>query len=326
MIRPAKSLLSLIPLRLAAATVFGISCSPTSGAPEGGTGGTGSTTGGFTGNTGGFSNTTGGFSNTTGGFSNTTGGFSNTTGGTTTTTGGTTTTTTGGTTTTTTGGTVTATGGTTTSTGGTVTATGGTATATGGSGGGSTCAGYDGTVSTSSKIFMNGFGKSTTGSWQGYAYTYTYGTGAVIKPGSSTTMSCFNGDKLCANGSVPADDGAGVGVGWNIVQMSGTSTTGAMALTGSVKITIAGAKEKMRVSLGPATGDEYCYTLTAADATMAATGLTIPVANFKQYCYDSAKAVAYSTGMIKAIQVAVPGGKADGAKTFDFCVVDVEPG
>ncbi len=30
--------------------------------------------------------------------------------------------------------------------------------------------------------------------------------------------------------------------------------------------------------------------------------------------------------MIKSIQVAVPGSMTGGAKTFDFCIVDIEPG
>ena len=326
MIRPDTSLLSLIPLRLAAATLFGVACSPASEAPTySGTGGSGSTTGGSTSTTGGFSSTTGGFSSFTGGFSSTTGGTTTHTGGTTSTTGGTVGTT-GGTTTTTGGIVGTPTGGTTTTTGGTATTTGGTATATGGSGGGSSCAGYDGTVGTMSKIFASGFGKATTGTWQGYAYTYTYGTGAVIKPGTSTTMSCFNAAQMCANGSVPGDDGAGVGIGWNISQPMGGTAAG-VAITTPVKVTIAGAKANMRVSLGAATGtDEFCYTLTAADATTAASGLSIALTDFKQYCYDTAKATSYAGTMIKSIQVAVPGSKSEGAKTFDFCVVDVEPG
>lgn len=323
MIRPDTSLLSLIPLRLAAATLFGVACSPASEAPTySGTGGTGSTTGGTGSTTGGFSSTTGGFSTVTGGVSNVTGGVTST-GGTATHTGGTTSTTGG--TSATTGGTAVATGGTAT-TGGTTATTGGTATATGGSGGGSTCAGYDGTVATMSKIFTSGYGKATTGTWQGYAYTYTYGTGAVIKPGTSTTMSCFTAAQMCANGTVPGDDGAGVGIGWNISQPMGGTAAGA-AITTPVKVTIAGAKANMRVSLGAATGtDEFCYTLTAADATTAATGLSIALTDFKQYCYDTAKATSYAGSMIKSIQVAVPGSKTDGMKTFDFCVVDVEPG
>jgi hypothetical protein len=320
-----------MPLRLAAGALFSVACAPASEAPEHGTGGSFSNTGGAVSHTGGISGTTtggtfstGGTTGFTGGTSTGTTGGSNAVGGTTTTsTGGTTTTATGGTTTTATGGT------TTTATGGTTTTATGGSTTTGTGGATSGCATYDGALATSgaSKIFKAGFGTATTPPWKGYAYTYTYGTGAVIKPGSSTAMSCFSGAVLCANGTVPALDSAGAGVGWNLAQTEGTSTTATVSVTGNVKVVLAGAKAGMRVGLGPPTGDEFCYELKDADATAAnsATGLTLKAGDFKTLCYGTT-GKAYAGEMVKSIQVAVPGHTTGAVQTFDFCLVDIEPG
>jgi hypothetical protein len=56
------------------------------------------------------------------------------------------------------------------------------------------------------------------------------------------------------------------------------------------------------------------------------TGLTLALTKFTKDCY-AAGGTAYPGTAIKAIQVAVPGSKADAAaKTFDFCLIDIEPG
>jgi hypothetical protein len=206
------------------------------------------------------------------------------------------------------------------STGGTpATGTAGTP-ATGGTTAG-TCPPYTGTLAKDSTIFTAGFGKSTTGMWSGYGYTYKYGT-ATITPGMGN--SCFAGAKFCANGSVPADDKSGAGLGWNISQMMGASTTTKAAVTTPVKLTVAGMTAGMRVQLSASATVSYCYTITAAEAT--AGTVTIPVASFKTDCWGS-EGIAYDGVVaIEAIQIAVPGSTAGAAKPFDFCVVDVEPG
>jgi hypothetical protein len=212
--------------------------------------------------------------------------------------------------------------------GGTTSAAGGAATTggkTGTGGAGGACSSYSGTVSKDSTIFKDGFGTSTLGKWTGYLFSYSYGS-AVISPDSRSGSNCFKSAKVCVAGAVPADYSAGAALGWYIGQPSGASTNTAVALTGSVKLTVAGAVAGLRVSLmpGDSTAENYCYTLTAADATAIASGLTIPVSSFKQQCYDSANVVAYSNAPIGAIVVELPGDKA-GARSFDFCIIDVEP-
>jgi hypothetical protein len=107
--------------------------------------------------------------------------------------------------------------------------------------------------------------------------------------------------------------------------MSGSTSNNAVASTGPIKVTVAGATAGMRVSLKPSSGQSFCYTLTAADVTAIASGASLPLKNFSQYCYDTTKAVAYAGEAISSIQIEVPGDMA-AAKTFDFCLVDVEPG
>jgi hypothetical protein len=216
----------------------------------------------------------------------------------------------------------TGTGGMTPTTGGTVgtagtVGTGGTATGT--------CPPYAGTLGTTaaadSAIFMAGFGKSTVGMWGGYAYTYKYGTMATVTPGMGT--SCFAGKKMCASGTVPMLDTDGAGLGWNIAQMMGSTTMTTAPITTPVVLKFVGVTAGMRVQLSAPAMVSYCYTLTAAEAT--AGTATIAPASFKKACWDATTAVAYAGEPIEAIQVAVPGGAA-AAPTFDFCLLDIEPG
>ncbi|HYP88463.1 MAG TPA: hypothetical protein VEQ59_09920 [Polyangiaceae bacterium] len=204
-----------------------------------------------------------------------------------------------------------------TGTAGTGISTAGTATTTGGTSA-TTCPPYTGTVAADSTTFKSGFGTSTTGTWSGYGFTYTYGTGAKIAPGMGDT--CFSGAKFCANGTVPAADTAGAGLGWNIGQKMNSSTNTAVAVTTPVKVTLAGAVAGMRVQLSVSSAVSYCYTLTTTDVPTA----TVKLASFNTKCWDNS-GTAYDGSPIQAIQVVVPGA-ATAAKTFDFCVLDIEPG
>jgi hypothetical protein len=213
----------------------------------------------------------------------------------------------------------TAAGGTPPATGGTATGGGGTAPATGGTSSG-TCPPYAGALGTDSTIFSGGFGQSTTGMWSGYGFTFIYGT-ATVTPGKGT--SCFAGKKFCASGSIPAADTAGAGLGWNIAQMQGSSTASKVAITTPVKVTFSGVKEGMRVQLSASPTVSYCYTLTATEA--AAGSATIAYASFKTECWGTAGMAYDGTVAIESIQVVIPGAAA-AMKTFDICVLDIEPG
>jgi len=200
---------------------------------------------------------------------------------------------------------------------------GGTPATTGGTASTSTCPQYTGTVAKDSLTFVAGFGTSTaaTPKWSGYGYTYKYGT-AIIAPG--TGNGCFAAAKFCANGSVPAADDSGAGLGWNIVQMLNSMTMSAVAITTAVKISFAGVTAGMRAQLSESPTVSYCYPITAAEAT--AGSATIPAASFKTECWDTMKAKAYAGTPIQAIQVVVPGSAAAAVPSFDFCITDIEPG
>lgn len=185
----------------------------------------------------------------------------------------------------------------------------------------SSCPPYTGTLAKDSTIFMGGFGKSTTGTWSGYAYTYKYGT-ATVSPGMGT--SCFAAAKLCANGSVPADDKSGAGLGWNIGQAMGASTTSKVAITKPVVLKFAGVTAGMRAQLSASATVSYCYTF--ADADITAGSATIALASFKTECWGTTGTAYDGVVPIEAIQIAVPGSTAGAAKTFDLCLLDVEPG
>lgn len=202
-----------------------------------------------------------------------------------------------------------------------VPATGGTSTTPGGTGTTSGCPPYTGTLAKDSLTFMAGFGQASTGMWSGYGYTYKYGT-ATVTPGMGN--SCFAAAKFCANGSVPADDKSGAGLGWNIGQAIGATTTTKVPITTPVKLSFAGASVGMRVQLSASATVSYCYALTAAEV-MAGTA-TIPLASFKTECWGSAGTAYDGVTPIEAIQIAVPGSAAGAAKTFDLCVLDIEPG
>jgi hypothetical protein len=330
MIRRNPSLPDPVAVRFGVATLFLLACAPVSEPAPAGDGGSPSNNGGSIGNSGGGGSTStpqggnvsasggyiamGGYAMTGGastvGGSTAKGGASATGGVSTTPTGGTATTTTGGVSTTPTGGTAT-------------TATGGVAT---GSGGATTSGcGYTGTP-TDSLIFKSGQGTSTKGGtapWKGYAYTYIYGT-ATITPATSSATNCFTGASVCANGTVPAADTAGAGLGWNIAQSG--STVGSTTITGSVTFNLKGAAAGMRVALGPATGDDWCYQLKAADATAAnsAAGLTLKASEFTTACYGT-EGKAYAGGDVASVKITIPGSTAGAAQTFNVCLIDIEP-
>ncbi|HET9932737.1 MAG TPA: hypothetical protein VFQ35_18665 [Polyangiaceae bacterium] len=149
----------------------------------------------------------------------------------------------------------------------------------------------------------------------------SFGVGTQISP---PPPGCFKGTFLCAKGSIPASDTAGAGIGWNLAQPRASLSANVLALTGAIKITFVGAKTGTRVALGPSSGDDYCYYLTAAEVSAGAA--TIPVSSFKSACWDPVNARPYAgEATIRSIQLMVVGSTSGGPATFDFCITDVEP-
>jgi hypothetical protein len=219
-------------------------------------------------------------------------------------------------------------GGTTTGAGGT-TGYGGTTTGAGGSTGtgGSTSAACT-PGSDASTLVANGtkpgYGKSTDATWKGYAFTFVFAAGGAVTPsGDAAFEKAGQTASLCLCGSIPAADAAGAGFGWTIGQdLATTSTPPAIVpapITKPVHVTLNGGwAAGMRVQLTPPTGDAYCADLPAADHTF-------QTSDFKTQCWTGGTSVPYAGAAIQSIQVTVP-GSASGAKTFNFCVKDIEPG
>jgi hypothetical protein len=137
-------------------------------------------------------------------------------------------------------------------------------------------------------------------------------------------MSCFTGKVVCTNGTIPASDDAGGGLGWSIAEPKG-GTGGTVALSGSIKFQLKGAVLGMRVGIAP--GD-YCYTLTDADVTAAnGAGLTLKATAFKTECWGATGKAFADGSMAKGLQVALPGSASwTAAKAFDYCIVAIGPG
>jgi hypothetical protein len=165
-----------------------------------------------------------------------------------------------------------------------------------------------------------GYGKSTTGSWGGYVFTYKYGT-ASISPFAATGAFDAQATSVCACGSVPADDKSGAGVGYTLSQPKATGSTSPtitpVAVTTPVHVKISGYQTGMRVNLTVSDTVQYCANLTSGDQTFA-------LSDFKTECWGTT-GTAYAGAAIQSIQIAVPGGAA-AAKTFSICVLDIEPG
>ena len=78
------------------------------------------------------------------------------------------------------------------------------------------------------------------------------------------------------------------------------------------------APPAVRIQIQAAGGMFWCAKTTGASGT-------IPWGDFKTECWGTLGMAYDGVVPIEAIQVAVPGAVA-GAQTFDFCVLDIEPG
>ena len=134
---------------------------------------------------------------------------------------------------------------------------------------------------------------------------------------------CFVGKKFCANGSVPADDKSGAGLGWNIGQVLGATATTKVAITTPVKFSFSGATAGMRVQLSASATVSYCYPLTAADANRGT--VTIPLASFMTTAGRGRHGLRRHDTH-RGNSARRPRLMAGAAQTFDMCVLDVEPG
>jgi len=237
----------------------------------------------------------------------------------------------------------TATGGTGAGTGGT--ATGGTGTggtATGGTGTGGTATGGTGTGGTTGAAAGMGgaaamagsatggtagvpsddiTGYFTGGTWKGFAWTATFGTGNTVMPANFEGVANW---PVCASGTVAgvADGSNGAMVGWNLNQEKvtdaplGTVTPSKLGV--AVSIT-ANVSAQLRLQIQAADGETNADHRWCAEIGTGGADIFVPYDTFNTECWPGGAGVAYDgTTPLSQVIVQVPSATAD--VPFDFCI------
>lgn len=197
----------------------------------------------------------------------------------------------------------------------------GTAGSSAGGTGGAATGGASGAAGTGGAGPDNGY--ETNGTWKGYAFTATSGTGTTITPADFSKVK--SNAPVCASGSVAASTSAVAIVGINLNQPMGKNppaSTVTPTMDGIVvSVTNTGGSPLRMQIQGPngATDatDRWC-------APVPGTGGFIPWTAFNTACWDNT-GTYYKNQPITSALVMVP-GVATGTTAFDFCVVSVGEG
>ena len=208
-----------------------------------------------------------------------------------------------------------------TGTGGTGnTGTGGTAALAGMGGTGAVAgSGMGGSAGTGSGDDITGY--FTSGTWKGFAWTATFGTGNTVMPAD------FEGVKtwpVCASGTVKgvADGSNGAMVGWNLNQEKvadaplGTVTPGKAGVAVSITAKVAA---QLRLQIQASDGADNADHRWCAEIGTGGADIFVPYTSFNTECWPGGAGTAYdgTTPITQAI-VQVPSATAD--VPFDFCI------
>ncbi len=212
------------------------------------------------------------------------------------------------------------------STGGATGATGGTP-PTGGAGGvsGAGAGGASGSAGTSGGG-TGGTGEAptgyfTSGSWKGFAWTATFGTGNTVTPESFEGVADW---PICASGTVMGvEDGSnGAMVGWNLNQEAtedaplGEITPGNEGI--SVNIT-ANAPAQLRLQIQAADGADNADHRWCAEIGTGGADIFVPYSSFNTECWPGGMGTAYD-GTVPLTQVIIQVPSATTNVNFDFCI------
>jgi hypothetical protein len=164
-------------------------------------------------------------------------------------------------------------------------------------------------------------GYFTSGTWKGFAWTATFGTGNTVMPANFAGVENW---PVCASGTVKADEKGGNGamVGWNLNQERakdsplGTITPSKAGI--NVSIT-AKAQSQLRLQIQAADGETNAAHRWCAEIGTGGANIFVPYESFNTECWPGGKGAAYdkSVPLTQAI-VQIPSGKAD--VPFDFCI------
>lgn len=226
------------------------------------------------------------------------------------------------------GGATGATGGT-PATGGTAGATGATggtpaAGGTGGANGGTGAAGAGGSAGTSGGGTGGGDGVTgyfTSGSWKGFAWTATFGTGTSVMPASFEGVADW---PICASGTVAgvADGSNGAMVGWNLNQEATTDAPLGEITPGNEGISVnitANTPAQLRLQIQAADGADNADHRWCAEIGTGGANIFVPYSSFNTECWPGGEGTAYD-GSVPLTQVIVQVPSATTDVNFDFCI------
>jgi len=200
--------------------------------------------------------------------------------------------------------------------------TGGVPTGGGGSpvgqAGGSATAGTGTAGGSGSDVFTGYF---TSGTWKGFAWTATFGTGNTVMPTSFEGVADW---PICAKGTVKgvADGSNGAMVGWSLNQEKvkdaplGTIVPSKAGVTVNIK---ANATAQLRLQIQAADGETNALHRWCAEIGTGGEKIFVPWASFNTECWPGGAGTAYDgvTPLAQTI-VQVPSTATD--VSFDFCI------
>jgi hypothetical protein len=164
-----------------------------------------------------------------------------------------------------------------------------------------------------------------SGSWHGYAWTASAGTGSTILPADFSRAA--DGQPLCVSGSVaPQADFSGVALlGVNLNQATQAMSVPMAVVPTSDGITVTVTKtvdSPLRIQIQGPNGatdanDRWCAPLVGS-------GGFVRWSTFNTKCWDGS-GTAYANQPIVSVSVVVPGGNM-AAVPFDFCLTSIREG
>jgi len=164
-------------------------------------------------------------------------------------------------------------------------------------------------------------GYFTSGTWKGFAWTATFGTGNTITPASFEGVATW---PVCASGTVAgAEDGSnGAMVGWNLNQEPTTDAPLSPITPANEGITVsitANTPAQLRLQIQAADGETNAEHRWCAEIGTGGPNIFVPYTSFNTECWPGGEGVAYD-GVTPITQAIVQIPSTATAVPFDFCI------
>lgn len=166
-----------------------------------------------------------------------------------------------------------------------------------------------------------------SGTWKGFGWTDTFGTGNTIAPEDFTGTTDW---PMCAKGTVKAasDGSNGAMLGWSVNQAKEegspiqTVTPTKDGIIVNIKVNTAAA---LRLQIqGPNGGDDESQRWCTEIGSAGGENIFVPYDAFNSQCWPGGDGVPYNGEPIAQVIVQVPSSTAD--VNFDFCVNSIAEG